>query len=583
MLKLLKRKQACSYFCCMNKLGTAKYLMITAICTIAAFQGYWLYKLYREEFNNIQKKADVLLRQSVQSLQENNLKTDSNFIRYAYNTHNKSNLEFVYDTIKENISHSPRKVVLKGNPDKKNFKDSSSQIAYMSIHTSKTLNKGLMDSILQKIRPEQIGTIEFNKDSFSRKTNTIIINSKHPGNLDSILSGSPGNKIKDTMTLKPPPFRIKLDCLGVPKPLGYQFNLKKSYNGSDTSKALFSNLLIKFFSDSIDPKKVDSVFKETLLKEKMALPFQLFTKRVAKEGIDIIDTTKKTLHTSSVNIGFVNPMAYQARFDNPFLFIVKRIGLPIGISLFLLSFVTLAFIVMYKNMMAQNKLTSIKNEFISNITHELKTPIATVNVAVEALKNFNALDDKKKTEEYLNISALEISRLSLLVDNVLKLSMFENNKIELQKEDFDVIKLLDEVLAACSIQLQKANIEVNKSIGEEAIFLHADRLHITSIFFNLIDNAIKYSAPDTTISISIKKSENNIVIKIKDEGLGIAKENSDKIFTKFYRISNNNIHNVKGYGLGLSYVKYIVDKHNGTITVDSILNKGTTFTIQLPC
>lgn len=231
-------------------------------------------------------------------------------------------------------------------------------------------------------------------------------------------------------------------------------------------------------------------------------------------------------------------------------------------------------------MMAQKKLAIMKSDFISNVTHELKTPIATVNVAIEALRNFNAIDDKKKSQDYLDISAMEINRLGLLVDNVLKLSMFENDKIELQKEQFDLVALTQEVVNALSILIDKkqASVDIEASTGN--IFMVADKLHITSIMFNLIDNAIKYSKENPIIKIQLMQQNNIVKIIVADNGIGISKEHQPKIFNKFYRVQVGDRHNVKGYGLGLSYVNYIIKKHNGTIKVKSELGKGSEFIIE---
>ncbi len=234
-------------------------------------------------------------------------------------------------------------------------------------------------------------------------------------------------------------------------------------------------------------------------------------------------------------------------------------------------------------MKAQHKLSNMKNEFISNITHELKTPISTVSVAIEAMRNFNALNNPQKTKEYLDISASEITRLSLLVDNVLKLSMFENDKIELDKQSFDIVQLINEILNALSIQFEQHQAIIEFQPSKSVIQVHADKLHLSSVLFNLLDNAIKYSKNQPIIFVSVEQLDGRIEISVKDQGIGIDKQHQEKIFNKFFRVSQGvDRHNVKGYGLGLSYVFYIVKKHNGNIYVKSEANKGSTFIISLP-
>jgi len=225
----------------------------------------------------------------------------------------------------------------------------------------------------------------------------------------------------------------------------------------------------------------------------------------------------------------------------------------------------------------------LKNEFIGNITHELKTPIATVGVAIEALRNFNAIEDPQRTKEYLDISANELQRLSLLVDKVLKLSMFEKKEVELKKEVFDLRELLNEVLSIMKLQFEKYRATVSVDTQGDDFKISADRLHMTSVLYNLLDNALKYSTVEPEIKITLSASRPDFVtLYLTDSGLGIPKEYQSKVFDKFFRVPTGDRHTVKGYGLGLSYVREIVRRHGGIISVESELGKGTTFTIHLP-
>jgi two-component system phosphate regulon sensor histidine kinase PhoR len=232
-------------------------------------------------------------------------------------------------------------------------------------------------------------------------------------------------------------------------------------------------------------------------------------------------------------------------------------------------------------MIKQQRLAALKNEFISNITHELKTPIATVGVAIEALKSFNAIHDPQRTKEYLDISQNELQRLNLLVDKVLKLSMFEKKEIELKYETVNLKELLEEVLASLRLQIEKYRAEVSVNCEGDCM-LRADRLHLMSVIFNLLDNALKYSKENPVIKVDLEEKENDIQMKVADNGIGIAPEYRTKIFDKFFRVPHGDTHNAKGYGLGLSYVAHVVKKHKGVIDVESKEGEGTTFTISLP-
>lgn len=197
------------------------------------------------------------------------------------------------------------------------------------------------------------------------------------------------------------------------------------------------------------------------------------------------------------------------------------------------------------------------------------------------MKNFNAIQDPQRTREYLDISSNELQRLSLLVDKVLKLSMFEKKEIELKYEQLNLKDVVEEVVSSMRLQLEKYHARV--SINTEGdLILQADRLHLLSVIFNLLDNALKYSKNDPSIRVDINGNENNIILSVADNGIGIPSEYKDKLFEKFFRVPAGDTHNAKGYGLGLSYAAHVIHQHKGTITVESQPGNGSKFIITLP-
>ncbi|RPD50973.1 sensor histidine kinase [Paracnuella aquatica] len=284
---------------------------------------------------------------------------------------------------------------------------------------------------------------------------------------------------------------------------------------------------------------------------------------------------------NEVTLGFLHPVTYQLEVQQAGLYLMRRIMAPIFLSLFIVGFTALSFILLYRNLRHQQRLTDIKNEFISNITHELKTPIATVSVAIEALRSFNASMDQQRTKEYLDISHNELQRLSLLVDKVLKLSIFETKEVDLKYERLNMRELVDEVTASMRLQFEKyrANVTVEQ---EGDTVLEGDRLHLVSVLFNLMDNALKYSNGKPQIDVLVKDAGGSVQLCVADNGIGIPKEYRDKVFDKFFRVPTGNLHNAKGYGLGLSYVAHVVEKHKGTIRVDSEEGTGSRFVITIP-
>lgn len=284
---------------------------------------------------------------------------------------------------------------------------------------------------------------------------------------------------------------------------------------------------------------------------------------------------------NEVTIGFRQPVTYRLDMGDTTFFLLKRVLPTLLLSLFIITFTTLSFYLLYRNLLRQRRLADIKNEFISNITHELKTPIATVSVAIEAMRSFNANMDAEKSKEYLDISANELQRLSLLVDKVLKLSMFEKKEVELKYEPLDMKELVAEVTTSMRLQFEKQGAVVNVSSEGDTHF-EGDRLHLVSVIFNLMDNALKYSTGTPAIDLNIKGTPSRLYISVKDKGIGIPGEYKDKIFDKFFRVPTGNLHNAKGYGLGLSYVAHVVNKHKGTIKVESVEGNGCQFIISLP-
>lgn len=338
-----------------------------------------------------------------------------------------------------------------------------------------------------------------------------------------------------------------------------------------------SNILKIFYGvdslqDSIKVPEIAAAYKQKLKEEGLPIPFDIsFANRIEDDDVDF----------SYVTVGLVRPITYHLELGNTFPYLMRKIMMPILFSIFLVGVTVLSFVLLYKNLLKQRRLAELKNEFIGNITHELKTPIATVGVAIEALRNFNAIQDPQRTKEYLDISSNELQRLSLLVDKVLKLSMFEKKEIDLQYEAFDLRDVVDEVVASMRLQIEKYHAVV--SINQEGnTGLQGDRLHLLSVVFNLLDNALKYSKEQPVIEISLTGNDSAVQLRVADNGIGIASEYRTKIFEKFFRIPTGNTHNTKGYGLGLSYVAQVVQKHNGKITVDSKLGEGTTITISIP-
>ena len=263
-------------------------------------------------------------------------------------------------------------------------------------------------------------------------------------------------------------------------------------------------------------------------------------------------------------------------------YLFRQIVPQLAFSLLLFASVGLAFLFVYQSLRKQMRLTEIKNEFIRNMTHELKTPISTVSVAIEAMQNFDALQNPERTREYLAISQLELNRLSLLVDKVLRMSLFEQGEPELKTEPIDFLALVEEVLSAMKLQFEKYRAEVKLSVTGKQFNLRGDRLHLVSVLYNLLENALKYSPESPKIEVRLAHAGGQLTLQVRDQGRGIPAAYLDRIFDKFFRVPTGDVHDVKGHGLGLSYVAGVVRLHHGQIEVNSKVGVGTEFTVRLP-
>jgi signal transduction histidine kinase len=269
-------------------------------------------------------------------------------------------------------------------------------------------------------------------------------------------------------------------------------------------------------------------------------------------------------------------------FPNQKTYVFSSLGW-MTVSTFLLTIIiifsfTVTILVIFK----QKRLSEIKSDFVSNMTHELKTPISTISLAAQMLKD-NSIPDEKKRIGYLGgVITEESKRLGLQVEKVLQMAIFEKTKLKLKLKQIDMHEVISKVACSFDIQLQNANGEMTTNLQSKSPKILADEIHITNVVNNLLDNALKYSNGNPNITLTTSDASKGILLAVKDNGIGISRDNQRRIFDQFYRVPTGNIHNVKGFGLGLCYVKKIVEEHNGKIWVDSVLGKGSSFSIYLP-
>jgi two-component system phosphate regulon sensor histidine kinase PhoR len=243
-----------------------------------------------------------------------------------------------------------------------------------------------------------------------------------------------------------------------------------------------------------------------------------------------------------------------------------------------------AFYLTVNTMLRQKKLSEIKNDFINNMTHEFKTPLATISLAVDAMKNDKVIGDKEKLNYFSSIIKEENQRMNRQVETILKAALLDRQDVNLMLKPTHVHDVIKDIADNFTLQLNDKNGKVEMDLEATNDLIEADEVHFPNLINNLIDNSVKYAKDDVPPEIKISTAANgkNMTIKLEDNGIGMAKETVKRIFEKFYRAHTGNVHNVKGFGLGLSYVKTMVDAHGGHIKVDSMPGKGSTFTLELP-
>ncbi|MGZ5135364.1 MAG: sensor histidine kinase [Flavitalea sp.] len=251
-------------------------------------------------------------------------------------------------------------------------------------------------------------------------------------------------------------------------------------------------------------------------------------------------------------------------------------------SIFFTLIIVSAFYVTIAALLRQKKMSEIKNDFINNMTHEFKTPLATISLAVDAMRNEKVLQDKNKMDYFSGIIKEENKRMNKHVETILQAALMDRQEVQLAKRPMHVHDLLEEVVDNYKLQLQEKKGHIEFHPNAKMDYVEADPVHFRNVLSNLVDNAVKYSGENLLLKIQTSNNNKYLILKFEDNGIGMSKETVRRIFEKFYRAHTGNLHNVKGFGLGLSYVKTIVDAHHGRIRVESTPGRGSTFTLEIP-
>ena len=270
------------------------------------------------------------------------------------------------------------------------------------------------------------------------------------------------------------------------------------------------------------------------------------------------------------------------KFKKQGSFVFKEMGTSLVVNFILVLIIVIALVIMFKTILTQKKLSEIKNNFISNMTHEFKTPISTISLACQAVEDGDVLkSDPNSTKTFMKMIETENKRLEILVEQILQSAVIDRGELKIREDLIELNNILSDIIENAKFRVKNVGGTINDGLPREIIIVRGDRVHVTNMLSNLVDNAIKYSDGRPEVSIALKSEGKLIKITVEDKGIGMKKEQIPKIFDSLYRIPTGNIHNVKGFGLGLSYVKAIIDLHGWNINVKSKIDEGSSFTIVI--
>ncbi|OFY47836.1 MAG: hypothetical protein A2W85_13635 [Bacteroidetes bacterium GWF2_41_31] len=499
-----------------------RWLMISSQILLTLFLGYWLYTQYEENRKLLTRDLERGLRQSEQQVMDTMLATQ------------------LIDPILSDTSFS------------KVFMFRPKGMDSLTFSSSYTYNHDTVSRIFMQLGDAGNESVKLTGLPETQSQIKIIIDDSIPDRYDTTYLNMAFQDTSNKLLLK----SVRL-----------LINSVEKINTGEQS-------LSTYFIAKVDTTLLTSLFNQFLIKE--------------YSGFTVLWHANDSISVN--NHQFPGMVVKSELFENKYLatirhyhvYLLKAIIPQLTFAIILLLITTLAFRMAYINLKNQRKLIALKNDFISNITHELKTPVSTVKVALEALLDFDMKKDPTRTKEYLEMAHSEINRLDLLVNQVLNNSALEEGRPFITIERVNLTNLIKEVLFSMQTRFDQANAEVRLEANEEEILINADKFHVHGVLVNLIDNSLKYCTKKPEISIQIQHENRETLVVLEDNGMGIPDEYLDKVFEKFFRVPTANLHNAKGYGLGLNYAALVMQQHQGRIGVKNLDRGGCQFTLIFP-
>ena len=373
-------------------------------------------------------------------------------------------------------------------------------------------------------------------------------------------------------------------------------HVKEYVDATKQNKDVFKDLYTEYqqvhvpLNKRIHPLTLDSMLRNELLSQAIVSNYEF---KVTSAKQDSVIFTRASNYTEFLPYNsYKTPLFPKdmirdggmllVTFPNKSNIILSNLAAMMGLSGGLLLVLIFCFGYTIHSILKQKKLSEMKTDFINNMTHEFKTPVATIMIASEALRDPELAADKKRIDKLAGVIYDENVRLGNHIERVLNIAKIDKGDLKLECKEVEMNDLLAAIIDSMSLQLEKRNATVNLKLDAKRATVLGDELHLSNVIFNLLDNANKYSKDDPQIQISTLNSGNNLIIKVADKGIGMNRDQLSKIFEQFYRIPTGNLHDVKGFGLGLSYVNKIIKRLNGTVRVKSEKDKGSEFEITIP-
>jgi two-component system phosphate regulon sensor histidine kinase PhoR len=529
------------------------FLMVTALAGLTGIQIYWIQNALSLERQRFESTVNTAMRNVAEMVERQEVAVN---VRKRFDVTRQGKLFYL------GIDSLIRKSI-----DRKDTTTSGlvfwNEVSPGELQTEfRQFNQDGSVDVIEETRKDSVGDIVYRKLRKARQASGTPVFSDVAG---PVQKPAPGNPQLERM-------------------------MKKSGLVTDIFRELYNLNVNSSVEDRVNPAFVDSLISAEFKSAGLNTPYEfgLYDFMNNKLFVDHPTAYTQQLMKTAFRVRlfpndiFYRPDYLMIYFPDQEKYIFNNLWVMLGASVFFTLIIILTFYYTISTIIRQKKLSEIKNDFISNMTHELKTPISTISLAGQALSDPDVNKSAEAAKKYTRMIQDETKRLGQLVEDVLQSALYDYADFEFQPEKVDMHQIIQKV--AKSLQMQadqkKGKIVLLLEAGNPEI--EADKTHITNMVNNLVDNAIKYTPDLPEITIRTKRSNQHFTLTVEDNGSGISRDQQKRIFEKLYRVPTGNIHNVKGFGLGLSYVKAIVEKHRGSIKVESEKGVGSIFTVSLP-